>query len=132
MRFLLGFLFTLILITSAQAMSVSPMSLRLNPNSSASDTVVVRNTTSERIAIEVFVERRNFDQDGAQSLERTEDDILVFPPLANIAPGASQAFRVQFIGDPAEKAGPRQEDESRVLLRLAYAFKVAVRVLSVE
>ena len=130
------------------------MSLRLNPNSSASDTVVVRNTTSERIAIEVFVERRNFDQDGAQSLERTEDDILVFPPLANIAPGASQAFRVQFIGDPpvgndkgyfvtilrlpidleaaAEKAGPRQEDESRVLLRLAYAFKVAVRVLSVE
>ena len=32
--------------------------------------------------------------------KKTGDDLLIFPPQAMIAPGASQVFRVQWVGDP--------------------------------
>lgn len=136
----------------AAALSVSPMSLRIDPSQgSGYSTVVAKNTSDKTVALEIYVERRDVDSAGNLVITRSDDDIIVFPPLASVAPGASQAFRIQWIGEAGAQAagnfyvtvyklpvdleqakanaGPRVADESRILLRLGYAFRVAVAVV---
>lgn len=139
----------MLLPISVQALSVSPMSLYIDPtDSGAYRTVIARNTSDQTIALETFVEARVVGADGQLRLDRNEEDFLVFPPLATLAPGASQAFRVQWIGD----LGPRPSavyyvtvfklpiklnngntasasaDQTSMSLKLGYAFKVSVGV----
>ncbi len=150
-RFLTGYalpalFFWAILPVAAQALSVSPMSLYIDPtDGGAYRTVVARNTSDQTIALETFVEGRAVGPDGQLRLDRNDEDFLVFPPLATLAPGASQAFRVQWIGDLdsspsavyyvtvfklpiALDGGEEAADQTRLSLKLGYAFKISVGV----
>lgn len=95
--FVLFFGFT----SAAGAFEVSPMRMEMSPSGSGASTVItVRNTLAEPLAIEVDAADRIVAEDGTQTFEPNEEDFLLFPPQAFIQPGASQAFRVQYIGDP--------------------------------
>lgn len=86
----------------AGAFEVSPMRVELSPSGSgASEVVTVRNTLAEPLAIEVYATDRVVAEDGAQTFPPNDQDFLLFPPQAYIQPGESQAFRIQYIGDPA-------------------------------
>lgn len=86
----------------AGAFEVSPMRAELSPTGSRASTVIsVRNSLAEPLAIEVYTTERFVAEDGSQTFEPNEEDFLIFPPQAFIQPGASQGFRVQYIGDPA-------------------------------
>lgn len=89
----------------SRAFEVSPMRAELSPAGSGASTVItVRNTLAEPLAIEVYTTDRIIAEDGEQSFKPNDTDFLLFPPQAFIQPGASQAFRVQYIGDPALEA----------------------------
>ena len=89
----------------SSAFEVSPMRAELAPTGSGASTVItVRNTLAEPLAIEVYATDRIVAENGEQSFEPNDDDFLLFPPQAFIQPGASQAFRVQYIGEPALNA----------------------------
>lgn len=85
----------------AQALWVEPMWLEMTPlgrASSASLTVV--NTAGKPVLVEGHVARRTIGRDGEEVLTPADDRFLVFPPEAAIRPGATQAFRVQWLGEP--------------------------------
>lgn len=87
---------------AAGAFEVSPMRAELSPSGSGASTVVtVRNTLAEPLAIEVYATDRAVAEDGEQTFTPNDSDFLLFPPQAYIQPGESQAFRIQYIGDPA-------------------------------
>ena len=44
--------------------------------------------------------RRIVSEDGVQTLERADDEFLVFPPQFVVPQGGSQAVRFQYLGDP--------------------------------
>lgn len=93
------------LSSAAGAFEVAPMRMEMAPSGSgANEVITVRNTLVEPLAIEVFVTERIVAEDGTQTFPPNETDFLIFPPQAFIQPGESQAFRVQYIGDPALEA----------------------------
>ncbi len=63
-------------------------------------TIVVTNPSDQPLPIEVTVNQRMFDDSGVQTLVPADDDFLVFPPFASIAPGATQSIRIQWLGEP--------------------------------
>jgi len=133
------------------ALSVSPMGVYLEPASGTTYTTVTAVNQSDRpVVIETYSERRMPDGAGGETLVPADDEFIVFPPIRSIPPGASQAFRIQWIGDPrpaamqryyvtiaqlpvsvdeAEKARPTAAaGKASVMLRLGYAFRVSVTV----
>ncbi len=84
----------------ANAYDLSPMVIELKAagqGSAASG--VITNTHEVPIAIEVKIFNRVQQSDGTDVLSPELEDILVTPPQMVIAPGASQSFRVQWIGE---------------------------------
>jgi P pilus assembly chaperone PapD len=61
------------------------------------------NTTKKPLPIEIKVYRIELNIDGTISKKEVGDNFLVFPPQAMIAPGASQNFRIQWVGEPKIK-----------------------------
>ena len=61
----------------------------------------VQNDSDKPITIELVAEKRSFDEDGVEHRTPADDDFVLFPPQAVIAPNASQAIRVQYIGAPS-------------------------------
>jgi fimbrial chaperone protein len=98
---IVGALFSVIGVESAQAFRVEPMSYTLAATGSeARHTLRVHNTQTAPVAIEVVVQRRSMDETGRMKHAPAADDFLVFPPQTLVQPGASQAIRVQYIGEP--------------------------------
>lgn len=97
-------LLALVLLYSAgiQAFQVHPMSYTLEPAGDGSrQTLRLENTFRHAVAIEMEVSRRSMDEYGRVTHVPAEEDFLVFPPQTRLEPGATQAVRVQYIGDPA-------------------------------
>jgi P pilus assembly chaperone PapD len=85
----------------ANAMSVEPLLLEVTSlGKGATQSFRVVNTGTDTLLVEVTVSRIEIGVDGEASYEATDDDFLIYPPQANIAEGAAQTFRVQWIGDP--------------------------------
>lgn len=85
----------------ADAYEMNPMVMELRPagqGSAASG--IITNTHKESIAIELQVFERTQRPDGSDDLVLEEQDVIVTPPQMVIAPGESQSFRVQWVGDP--------------------------------
>ncbi|MCK8516028.1 fimbria/pilus periplasmic chaperone [Methylonatrum kenyense] len=88
-------------IATSQAFEVQPMRYILAPSGSdAQETVRVRNPTRNPLPLEITVRERSADEHGNPRERSGEDDFLVFPPQAEIQPGETQNFRVQYIGPP--------------------------------
>jgi fimbrial chaperone protein len=86
--------------TVAHAYQVSPMIYDMKPSGrDASAVIRVNNTNTTAITVEIEAEKRLFDETGKESREAADKDFVLFPPQAVIQPGATQAVRVQYVGE---------------------------------
>ena len=86
---------------SAYAISVSPMQVEMvSTGSRAHATVSVINTSAEPLPIEAVVQTMTLDEAGRARTGKAQDDFLIMPPQVMIQPGATQNFRIQWLGDP--------------------------------
>lgn len=86
---------------AASAYDVRPIVIQLTPEGAGStQSVIISNSHDEPIAIEVRAYHRLQKPDGSEDREPEDDDIIITPPQLVIAPGASQAIRVRWVGDP--------------------------------
>jgi fimbrial chaperone protein len=82
-------------------MSVTPIHVEMtSAGSGGRAQVTVTNDGTTPLPVEAAVQKLILAEDGAQQLAKGGDDFLVFPPQALIPPGASQVFRVQWVGEP--------------------------------
>jgi P pilus assembly chaperone PapD len=85
----------------AEAMSVTPIHVEMtSAGSGGRAQVTVTNDGTTPLPVEAQINKMSVGEDGTQNLEKAGEDFLVFPPQALIPPGASQVFRVQWVGDP--------------------------------
>lgn len=85
----------------AHAMSVSPTHIELKSAGSESRAqVVVRNDSDAPLPVEATLSKLVIDETGKSSATRESKDFLVFPPQTLIQPGASQVFRITWVGEP--------------------------------
>lgn len=90
---------------AALAYEVTPMRLFLQPDrGQTSATITINNVRDEPLPVEIEVLRRTVAADGEQTFEPADDEFIVFPPQAQISAGASQAIRIQYVGDLGDVA----------------------------
>lgn len=91
----------LIALDPASAFRVSPLRMQLAPSGpAATDTLQIENTLATPLTVELTVYERAFDPDGRELRRSADDDFSLFPPQAVVEPGAIQAVRIQFVGEP--------------------------------
>ena len=100
---LFGLVATPLLGTAANAMSVSPITLDLSAGGKSSGQITVINDGAIALPVEIIISRMEMDESGKSTTKPAGDELLLFPPQALIAPGATQSFRVQWVGDPQIK-----------------------------
>jgi fimbrial chaperone protein len=87
--------------TSCFAMTVSPMQIELlSAGRTSRGMISVVNDNAEPLPVELVVKRISLDENGAPRTSPAEDNFLMMPPQALIPPGATQNFRIQWLGDP--------------------------------
>ena len=97
----LAVLVPLALSTAALAMTVTPTQLEMVSTGSASRAqITVVNNGAAPLPVEVVIQRAALDETGLPKTSKAGDEFLVMPPQALIAPGATQNFRVQWLGNP--------------------------------
>jgi fimbrial chaperone protein len=85
----------------AAAMTVSPTQLEMvSIGAGAHARITVTNTDEQPLAVEAILSRATLDEAGVPATSASGDDFLVMPPQAIIAPGGTQNFRIQWLGDP--------------------------------
>ncbi len=91
-----------ILGTPAHALLVQPLVIEMQSSGSRTNTSLrVVNDRTVPMTIEVNVNRLIVPENGPVSVEPIDgDDFLIFPPQATVAPGATQIFRVRWVGEP--------------------------------
>ena len=87
--------------TSAAAMTVTPTHVELNSTGSRSRTLItVVNPSTRPLPVEAVMMRATLDDTGVPQTTKSGEDFLIMPPQALIPPGATQNFRIQWLGDP--------------------------------
>lgn len=85
----------------ATAMSVSPVVVEMSSTGGNSRaTLQVVNDSAKPLPVEIQISRVELDANGQQKLTPAGDEFLVFPPQVMVAPGATQVFRLQWVGEP--------------------------------
>ena len=123
----------------ALAMTVQPVVLNLATSGrEMTQVVTVTNSFGYPIAVELRVEELTVDANGVRGTGKDPGDLLVFPPQARIQPGQTQAFRVQYVGDPALARSkhfyvtvaqlPVQLQQAQTAVQVLYNFQVLVSV----
>ncbi len=126
-------------LTGAHALQVSPLSLEVNSaGSGTSGSISVVNTRDVAMPMETSVFRRVVAEDGTQELVPDDADFLVFPPAAVVEPGATQVFRIQWLGDPTPPTSesfylnvaelPVELPEGTSGVQLIFRFNIALHV----
>jgi len=102
------------------AMSVSPTHIELKSAGSESRAqVIVRNDSSAPLPVEAQLQKLLVDANGKSHAGAASDDFLVFPPQTLIPPGASQVFRITWVGEPLiDKSRSYQLTLSQIPVRL--------------
>jgi fimbrial chaperone protein len=122
MRFLTGFLAAALLVLlpmAAQAARMSPMVVTIEPQGRQSIArVELSNPGQGEFPVEARVFRGEVDELGNISLAPADEDFLIFPASALVAPRSQQVFRIQYVGDP-------ELDESQV-------YYLGIRQIPVE
>ena len=86
---------------AASAMTVTPTHVELISTGSRSRTLItVVNPTTRPLPVEATILRATLDDAGVPQMAKSGEDFLIMPPQALIPPGATQNFRVQWLGDP--------------------------------
>jgi fimbrial chaperone protein len=84
----------------ASAMSVRPVTLDLSTTGNNIGQISVVNDGATPLPVEVLVSRMELNEAGEMTTRPAGDDFSIFPPQALVPPGASQNFRLQWVGDP--------------------------------
>jgi len=138
-RFLACAALAALMAPPALATSVSPLSLELQSSGrNVVTNVQVVNDGAKPLPVELVTKALKPTRDGFEETEDSTDDLLVMPPNALIQPGQTQAFRVQWIGDPVPEASkhyyvsvnelPVKLPDGQSALQILYNFKVLVSV----
>jgi fimbrial chaperone protein len=88
-------------LAPAFALNVQPLSLEMvsiGTNSRASVQIV--NDGAKPMPVEVTIKKLDIAEDGKMIESPAGDEFLVFPPQAVVPAGATQSFRVQWVGEP--------------------------------
>jgi fimbrial chaperone protein len=86
---------------AAHAITVSPMQVEMTSAGSRNHaTVAVVNNSTQPLPIEAVIQRMTLDENGKAQTAKASDEFLVMPPQVLIAPGATQNFRIQWLGEP--------------------------------
>jgi P pilus assembly chaperone PapD len=123
----------------AQAMSVTPLSVELTSSGASNKaTLRVHNNAAAPIPVEFQITRITIDEKGATRSEPAPDQFVIFPPQKAIPPGATQSFRVQWLGTPNLKQSetyiisvnqlPVDLGASKSGVQMVYNFSVIVNV----
>ena len=87
--------------TIVHAMTVSPVIVDLTTSGQRmSQIVTIENKYAKPVILEMLTQEAKYSDEGVQGTGKSTDDLLVFPPQAQIAPGGTQAIRIQYVGDP--------------------------------
>ncbi len=126
-------------IAALDAMTVQPVVINLETfGNSMSQVITVENTFANPLPVELRVEELTFSEDGLVGTKKDPGDLLIFPPQAMIQPGQTQAFRVQYIGDPELAKSkhyyvtvaqlPVKLPEGQSAIQVLYNFQVLVSI----
>jgi fimbrial chaperone protein len=86
---------------SSIAMTVTPTQIEMRSSGKDSRGVItVVNTSDRQLAVELVSKKADYDEAGTPSTAEADDEFLVMPPQALSAPGATQNFRIQWLGEP--------------------------------
>ena len=124
---------------AAQAMTVQPVVIDLQTaGRQMSQTITVENTFATPLPVELTVQELELGTDGVKQTGKDPGDLLVFPPQTIIAPGQTQTFRVQYVGDPALAKSkhyyvtvaqlPIKLPEGQSAIQILYNFQVLISV----
>lgn len=80
-----------VMTAGAQSLTVLPVNISMEPGERAT-TLTVTNQGINKTAIQIRVFA--WSQDGDEDKLTTSDDVVVSPPIASLAPGASQVIRL--------------------------------------
>ncbi len=89
-----------LLVVRAHAMSVTPIVLDMTTSGGKAKQITVVNDGAKPLPVEIVVSRIELDEKGEISSKPAGDEFLVFPPQALLKAGATQNFRIQWVGDP--------------------------------
>lgn len=88
-------------IVSAAAMTVSPLQVEMTSVGARSrGQVSVLNNSNQPLPVEAVLLRLKLDEAGKAHTSPAGEEFLIMPPQAIIPPGATQNFRVQWLGEP--------------------------------
>ena len=88
-------------LTPAYAVNVQPLSLEMvSIGTSSRSSIQVVNDGAAPMPVEVVLKKLDIGEDGKTTESPASDEFLVFPPQAVVPAGATQSFRVQWIGAP--------------------------------
>jgi P pilus assembly chaperone PapD len=130
---------TAALAPQADAMSVTPIHVEMtSAGQGGRAQVTVANDTPEPLPVEAVIQKMTLTEDGGQDLKPAAENFLVFPPQAMIPPGASQVFRVQWVGEPVINASesfllsmnqiPVQLPAGKTSVQVVMSFGVVINV----
>jgi fimbrial chaperone protein len=126
-------------LSGAQALSVTPISGELS-DSGPNNKITLRamNDGAQPVPVEIITTKLTLAEDGTQTAMPVKGKFLIYPPQATIAPAKSQAFHVQWLGDPNLKASetyilnvaqlPIQMDKKKSGIQMISHFTVVVNV----
>lgn len=88
-------------LSDARAMSVTPVVVEMTSagNQSRASLQVINNGAAP-LPVEIEISRVELGTNGEQSLKKAGSEFLVFPAQAMVPPGATQVFRLQWVGEP--------------------------------
>jgi fimbrial chaperone protein len=88
-------------ISTAQAMTVSPLQVEMTSTGSRSSArITVINNSAKPLPVEAVIEQLTLDENGKQKTQKAGEEFLILPMQAMIPPGGTQNFRVQWLGEP--------------------------------
>ncbi len=88
-------------VSPSFAMTVTPMQIEMTSTGRTSKGVItVVNDGDRALPVELLVKKAVIAEDGAAVTSPAGDEFLVMPPQALIPPGATQNFRIQWLGEP--------------------------------
>jgi P pilus assembly chaperone PapD len=90
--------------TQSKAMMVSPIYLDMNAAGNNNHAQIsVTNDGAKALPVEIIVSHIDLNENGEALSKIAGEEFLIFPPQAMVSPGATQVFRIQWVGDPQIK-----------------------------
>lgn len=132
----------LISVAAHAAMTVQPVILDLRMGGrQMGGQIRVENTGTAPLPVEVHLLEADILPDTVKASNRTTQDLIAFPSQAIIPPGATQAFRIQYVGDPeADRSRhyyaeisqqPVEVPGGQSTIQILYNFQAMINVASV-